>query len=67
MTQPTWHSIGGFELCLVFLFRGVCKTWCTRDMLTASPGLSWEIPAPIPHSSPGLTLASNVLPSFTTG
>lgn len=23
MTQPTWHSNGGFELCRVFLFLGV--------------------------------------------
>lgn len=23
ITQPTWHSMGGLELCRVFLFRGV--------------------------------------------
>lgn len=25
ITQPTWLSKGGLELCLVFLFRGICK------------------------------------------
>lgn len=25
ITQPTWHSMGGLELCRVFLFLGVCK------------------------------------------
>ena len=23
ITQPTWHSMGGLELCRVFLFLGV--------------------------------------------
>lgn len=38
ITQPTWHSIGGFELCLVFLFRGVCKTQCITDVFLSSLG-----------------------------
>lgn len=25
ITQPTWHSMGGLELCRVFLFLGVCE------------------------------------------
>lgn len=48
ITQPTWHSIGGFELCRVFLFRGVCKTQRIRDMSPSCPGPRGK-PQPWPH------------------
>lgn len=35
ITQPTWHSMGGLELCRVFLFLGVWKV--------ANNSASWSL------------------------
>lgn len=50
ITQPTWLSRGGLELCRVFRFRGICKGEWGRLSLKG-PDLRNQ-PRPLSHTAP---------------